>query len=127
MPRSARAAAALRSEPTEPFCSAEAAWLWTMRALIARREGASVAATFGRIARPCEPDDVVSCLDRLYRARQIDLAQARVLRRWGERGTPPDPRHPREAADAMLWHQALAELAPLLRSKGIAAGPEPPA
>lgn len=61
----------------EPFTSAEEAWFWTMAALTARRDGARVAAGKGLAQRPCEPDDVIKCLDRLYRQRRIDLTHAR--------------------------------------------------
>ena len=67
-----RAAIAVR-----PFRSAEEAWLWTMAALQARRDGARYTANRGLVSRPCEPDDVIRCLDALYRRRRIDLA-----RRW---------------------------------------------
>jgi hypothetical protein len=68
---------------SQPFRDAEEAWLWTMAALMARREGARFKANQGLITRPCEPDDVVKCLDGLYRRRRIDLVHARILRIWG--------------------------------------------
>jgi hypothetical protein len=107
---------------TDPFRSAEEAWFWTMAALVARRDGARIVWGRGLVARPCEPDDVVKCLDRLYRQRRIDLAHARILRIWGERGTTPDPRHPRERGDWTLWREALSRLEWPLRVKGIVAG-----
>ena len=54
----------------EPFRSAEEAWFWTMAALIARRDGARYVAGLARAVRPCEPDDAVKCLDRLWRQRR---------------------------------------------------------
>ena len=62
-----------------------------MAALMARRAGARYTANQGRAVRPCEPDDVVKCLDRLYRQRRVDLTHARILRRWGERQFAPNP------------------------------------
>jgi len=106
---------------TEPFRDAEEAWFWTMSALVARRDGARVVAGLGRVARPCEPDDVVKCLDRLYRHRRIDLAHARILRIWGERGERPDGSRPREFHDHRLWREALDRLEWPLRVKGIVA------
>lgn len=105
----------------EPFRSGEEAWFWTMAALVARRDGARVKAGLGVVARPCEPDDVVKCLDRLYRQRRIDLQHARILRIWGERGTAPDPRFPSERGDAALWREAVSRLEWPLRVKGIVA------
>ncbi len=104
---------------TEPFRSAEQAWFWTMGALVARREGSS--SDGPRTARPCDPDDVVKCLDQLYRRRRIDLVHARILRIWGERGTAPNPAYPLERADWRLWREALDRLEWPLRVKGIVA------
>ena len=109
----------------EPFASAEEAWFWTMAALVARRDGARIVSGAGRVQRPCEPDDVVRCLDRLYRQRRIDLQHARILRIWGERGCAPDPRAPRERGDSRLWREAMARLDWPLRAKGIVSGAPP--
>lgn len=105
----------------EPFASAEEAWFWTMAALIARRDGARLSAARGAVIRPCEPDDVVKCLDRLYRQRRIELQHARIMRLWGERGTAPNPRVPSERGDLRLWREAMERLDFPLRQKGIVA------
>ena len=62
---------------------------------------------------------MIKCLDRLYRHRRIDLVHARILRIWGERGTPPDARYSAESTDARLWREALGRLEWPLRVKGI--------
>ncbi len=109
----------VKTPRTEAFRSAEEAWFWTMAALAARRQGARFSAGLGRVERPCEPDDVVKCLDQLYRQRRIDLVHARILRIWGERGVAPCAGHPGEGSDARLWTEALGRLEWLLRVKGI--------
>jgi hypothetical protein len=106
-------------ERCEPFHSVEHAWFWTMGALVARREGSRGAGM--RVARPCDPDDVVKCLDQLYRRRRIDLVHARILRIWGERGTAPNPAYPLERGDWRIWREALSRLEWPLRVKGIVA------
>jgi hypothetical protein len=111
-----------RSNPQmQPFDTAEAAWLWTMAALIARREGARYTANKGLVTRPCDPDDVVRCLDSLYRQRRIDLMHARVLRVWGERQMVPSPNVAAESNDHRLWVEALDRLEWPMRVKGIVA------
>ena len=107
------------TRPTEAFRSAEEAWFWTMAALAARREGARYTARLGKVERPCEPDDVVKCLDTLYRRRRIDLVHARILRIWGERQASPNPAYVAEKSDWKLWREALDRLEWPLRVKGI--------
>ena len=105
----------------QPFESAEEAWLWTMAALIARREGARYTANKGQLRRPCDPDDVVKCLDGLYRQRRIDLVHARILRIWGERQVAPSLSVAVEREDHRVWVEALGRLEWPLRVKGIVA------
>ena len=95
--------------------------MWTMAALIARRDGARYTANQGRVTRPCDPDDVVKCLDGLYRQRRIDLTHARILRAWGERQTAPSAAVAAERHDQRLWTEALERLEWPLRVKGIVA------
>ena len=119
--RIAPTSAAHSQSRTQPFGSAEEAWLWTMSALRARRDGARYTANLGLVTRPCEPDDVVRCLDALYRRRRIDLVHARILRIWGERQTPPNPAYATERCDFRLWQEVLERLDAPLRLKGILA------
>jgi hypothetical protein len=107
------------SAEIQSFASAEAAWLWTMAALVARRDGARYTANKGLVRRPCDADDVVKCLDGLYRQRRIDLGHARVLRIWGERQMAPTPAVAAEYHDHRLWAEALERLEWPLRIKGI--------
>ncbi len=101
--------------PTK-FASVEDAWFWTMGALRARQEGGSGGGT-GRCV-PCEPDDILRCLERLYRAQRIDAAHAQVLQMWGVRHMPPDGGHG-GSGERQLWQEAMSLLAPMLRAKGI--------
>lgn len=112
--------------PYQPFDTVEECWFWTMSSLMARRDGT------GRpipspIKRPCDPDDVVKVLDRLYRQRKIDLQHARILRIWGERGIAPNPRFASERGDLRIWVEAITALYPPLRQKGIVAQERPKA
>lgn len=90
-----------------------------MAALTARREGARYTAGMGRVSRPCEPDDVVRCLNALYEQRRISLSHARILRVWGDRQIAPNPDHASEKIDYQLWCEALTRLEWPLRVKGI--------
>ncbi len=112
---------ASRPIPATPFHNAEEAWFWTMAALRARRDGARTARNPHAVPRPCEPDDVIKCLDGLYRQRRVDLAHARILRIWGERASTPNPAWASERTDARLWREAISRLEWKLRVKGIVA------
>lgn len=105
------------------FRNAEAAWFWTMAALVARREASPRGVDGVGPTRPAVPEDVVRCLDQLYRNRRIDLLHARILRRWGERGRAPNPACGPERSDAAIWQEALERLEWPLRVKGIVADP----
>ena len=118
--RSPAPAKSLAASPTTvKFADAEEAWLWTMTCLTARRQGARFGANKGLVNRPCDPDDVVKCLDTLYRQRRIDLLHARILRIWGERQMAPNPAYASERSDWRIWRQALERLEWPLRMKGI--------
>ncbi len=112
-------AASRRVDRAEPFRSAEEAWFWTMAALAARREGTGHGSGSSRVIRPCDPDDILKCLDRLYRSRRIELVHARILRAWGERGCAPSAAHTSERGEWKLWREALDRLEWPLRVKGI--------
>ena len=99
-----------------PFRTAEEAWLWTAAALLARRDGAGAAWRPEGPPRPCDPEDVVRCLDILYRQGSIEMVHARILRIWGERQRAP---WHRRQSDWRLWHQALGQMEWALRTRGI--------
>jgi hypothetical protein len=119
--QSARARPAFVSgQPSsDPFPNAAEAWFWTMAALAARRDG--TARSRSGPNRPCDPDDVVKCLDMLYRRRRVDLLHARVLRIWGERGCPPSSDRAGDRCDWKIWNEAIDRLEWPLRVKGIVA------
>ena len=100
-----------------PFRSVEQAWHWTMAALSARRDGTRRSGS-GPV-RPCDPDDIVRCLEQLYHQQRVGLLHARVLRVWGERQGTPDANYPGEREEARLWREALDRLEWPLRIKGI--------
>ncbi len=105
----------------EPFHTAEEAWLWYAHCQIARDEGARFSAAVGAVARPCDPDDIVKEVQRLYRDRALRRSHLSVLGRFGRRLAPPDPWAGDTPGEASLWAEALDRLATPLRRKGIVA------
>jgi hypothetical protein len=108
-----------------PFDSVEQVWFWFIQAQQARIDGARLSAHVGLIPRPCQPLDILQTLDRLYRTRELSMEHLLVLRHYGRRMLPPDPRRPKEIRAWRLWSEALARLAPVLEQKKIVkpAGP----
>lgn len=103
-----------------PFSHAEDAWFWALTALASRRNGER-SGRGSTVIRPCEPDDIIKCVDQVYQQKRISLAHVRVLLKWGERRMTPDSRYSAEAGEAKLWGEALARLEWIMRGKGIVA------
>lgn len=99
-----------------PFSSAEAAWFWTMAVLESRHAN--------RTPPPgaCAPEEVLRCVDDIYRRRRIVLLHARILRLYGRRGRAPVPGRPSERCDLILWREAMEHLDDRLRERGLVAG-----
>lgn len=103
---------------TIPFETVEEAWFWFIAAQAARNDGARIAAAMG-VTRPCEPIDILKILDDLYRNRRLIRDHFLVLRYYGVRNMPPDPRRPKEIRAARLWKEALERIEPVMIRKGI--------
>jgi len=104
---------------TTPFESAVDVWFWFIQAQEARNEGARFTAGMSLTPRPCEPTDILKILDRLYRNRRLQRDHLLVLRHYGRRQLPPDPRRIKEVRAHQLWKEALERMEPVLVRKGI--------
>ena len=106
---------------TVPFESAEEAWFWFLAAQKAKNEGARIVAGQSLTPRPCEPADIFKAVDRLYRTRRLLRDHLLVLRHYGLRHLPPDPRRIKEARAAQIWAEAMERIESALSAKGIVA------
>ncbi|MEM9470235.1 MAG: hypothetical protein AAF988_08745 [Pseudomonadota bacterium] len=104
---------------TIPFESAMEMWFWFIQAQEAKNEGARFTAGLSLMPRPCEPTDILKILDRLYRNRRLERDHLLVLRHYGRRQMPPDPRRVKEVRAHGLWKEALERIEPILVRKGI--------
>lgn len=104
---------------TTPFDNVAEAWLWFILAQEARSEGARFTAGLSLVPRPCEPTDILKCLDGLYRNRRLVMDHLLVLRHYGKRQLAPDASRVKEVRAAALWQEALERLEPILVRKGI--------
>lgn len=102
-----------------PFQNAEEAWFWFIQANQARNDGARRCATERQVMRPCEPDDILKILNRLYRNRQLDMNHFRVMRHYGVRMMAPDRYRAKEHLAYRLWRDAMNILQDVFVSKGI--------
>ena len=109
----------LNEKENIPFRDAEEAWFWFMAAQQARLEGARFVAGAALMPRPCEPLDILKTLDRLVRQRRVLRDHLLVLRHYGRRFMPPDPRRIKEHRAHTLWRDALEKLQTALEEKGI--------
>lgn len=105
--------------PVVPFASAEEAWFWYARALKTRRDGARFGDGPLSWQRPCDPDDIVRVLAKLFRKGAIRPEHVAVLARFGAAERAPDGRRGDEAAFVAPWDEALDRLGPPLKAKGI--------
>lgn len=121
MPRSERTPQPLAEIAFEPFSTVEEAWFWCVQCRSAQEQGARVAAGLGRQPRPCEPLDILTVVERLYRRGRLVSAHLQVLTEYGRQLMRPDPDRPRERKAAKLWDEAVQALAPQLQDKGIVA------
>jgi len=106
-------------ENSTPFESAEEAWFWFIAAQEAKNSGARFVAGAGLHNRPCEPVDILKCIDRLYRNRRLKRDHIMVLKHYGVRHMAPDYARAKERRSYHLWCEALEILEELMMSKGI--------
>lgn len=104
---------------TFPFEDVEEAWFWFIQVQQAKSEGARLMAGQALLPRPCDATDILKILDRLYRQRYLQRDHLLVLRHYGRRMLPPDPRRVKEGRAYRLWKEALERLEPVLIRKGI--------
>jgi hypothetical protein len=107
--------------PFQTFASAEDAWFWSHRARQARRDGVRFEDGPGSWQRPCDPDDIVRELARLYRRGAIGPLHIATLARFAALERAPDGRREDECAFVAPWDEALDRLAVSLKAKGIVA------
>ncbi len=104
---------------TTPFDYAEEAWFWFILAQEARNTDACISEGASLVTRPCEPDDILKVVERLYRNRRLLMDHVLVLRHYGKRQLPPDPCRIKEARASHVWKEALERIEPILLTKGI--------
>lgn len=106
--------------PAQPFDTAEQAWFWFTESQTQPSSARfKVSTEAGFISRPCQPIDILQALDGLYRSRRLTMDHLLVLRHYGRRMLPPDPRRAKEIRGYRIWTEALTRLGEILEDKKI--------
>lgn len=106
-------------KPLSKFATAEEAWFWFMRTEKARAEQAKGERWDTLSERPCDPDDIITCVTRLYRTRHLYPLHLEVLGEYGYLDRGPYKDDDIEVVDWIIWVDAFDVLAPYLLEKEI--------
>lgn len=107
-----------------PFETVEEVWFWFIQAQQARVDGARYSAGLSLTPRPCEPSDILTILNNLYRNRLLLWEHLLVLRYYGRRQLPPNQKDVKRKQACKLWHEAMNRLEPIFIRKGIMEQPQ---
>ncbi len=107
------------TKPLSKFATAEEAWFWFMRTEKARAEKAKGARWDTLNERPCDPDDIFSCVARLYRGRKLCPLHLEVMGEYGFLDRDPYTDDDTEVLDWIIWMDAFDILEPYLLEKEI--------
>ncbi|MEM1093590.1 MAG: hypothetical protein AAGJ10_03220, partial [Bacteroidota bacterium] len=94
-------------------------WFWFVQVQSAKAEGARLRSDASAIKRPCETNDILKIVDRLYRQRRLMRDHLKVLHHYGVRMMAPDKRRVKEMRAFDLWQEAMGRIEPILIRKGI--------
>lgn len=101
------------------FTSAEEAFLWAAEFEAYRAAGAKRERGRSPFNRPCFPLDIIKSIDRLTREQKLTKEHLTVLKIYGGRRLPPDPRQIKERRAKAIWDDAMSILQADLLRKGI--------
>ncbi|KAF0224110.1 MAG: hypothetical protein FD176_1508 [Rhodospirillaceae bacterium] len=111
----------LQGGATQPFSTAEEAWLWYAQCQLARLAGCRPRPDMGEVARPCDPDDIHREVMRLFRLNRLKTEHLRTLAELGTRLAGESAAISWSDSQDKLWGEALDCLEISLRIKGIVA------
>jgi hypothetical protein len=97
------------------FQDAEHLWFWFISSMHIKN-GFSRNNDYN--CRPCELLDVETLVTRLYLSGKFTSNQLEVMKKYGELRRAPNQYVFSENKDAILWHNAMRQLAVAARSKG---------
>ena len=107
---------------TEQFNNTQEAWFWFMQANEAKRVGAKCSPGLGVVSRPCEPEDIMNIINKLYRQRSLLIDHVRILAHYGKKLCAPNSDRYREKKAVTLWKEAMSKIEPVFLNKGIIKG-----
>ncbi|MCT4574809.1 MAG: hypothetical protein OIF36_04470 [Alphaproteobacteria bacterium] len=110
------------SGDTKLFANGQEAWFWFMQANEAKIVGAKCSPGMGAVSRPCEPEDIMNIINKLYRQRTLLIDHVRILAHYGKKLCAPNKDRYREQKACTLWKEAMSKIEPILVNKGIIKG-----
>ena len=110
------------SGETKLFANGQEAWFWFMQANEAKIIGAKCSPGMGAVSRPCEPEDIMNVINKLYRQRSLLIDHVRILAHYGKKLCAPNKDRYREQKACTLWKEAMNKIEPILMKKGIIKG-----
>jgi len=106
----------------EKFNNTQEAWFWFIQANEAKILGAKCSPGMGTISRPCEPEDIMNIVHKLYRTRTLLIDHIRILAHYGKKLSAPNKDRYKEQKAYTLWREAINKLEPVMVKKGIIKG-----
>lgn len=108
--------------PVQQFGTTQEAWFWFMQANAAKVIGAKCSPGMGEVTRPCEPEDIMNIINKLYRQRNLLIDHIRILAHYGKKLCAPNSDRYREKKAHTIWREAMSKIEPVFISKGIIKG-----
>jgi hypothetical protein len=102
-----------------PFASADEAWIWAVKGMKSRLDGANVKGGMADVTRTCEASDIFLCARALAREGKITRREMQILLLYGNYSVAPAMLGERHVAAVPFWKRGMDALTPKMEQKGI--------
>lgn len=102
-----------------PFASADEAWIWAVKGMKSRLDGANVKGGMADITRPCEASDIFICAQTLSSEGKISRQEMQILLLYGNYAVAPGMLGEKHVTAVPFWQRGIAALTPRIEQKGI--------
>ena len=102
-----------------PFNSADEAWIWAVKGMRSRLEGANVKKRMADITKPCEATYIILCAQALRHEGKISGTELKIMLLYGGYSVAPSMLGSNHAAAVPLWRRGIDALAEKMEQKRI--------